>query len=49
MAKYFDEFLNEEIEVQDEITPEIGRELKLVDPDEFKELEGGDAVNGCYK
>jgi len=35
--KVFDEYLNEEVEVQEEITPEIGKELKLEEPKEVKE------------
>lgn len=30
--KIFDEYLQQEVEVQEEITPEIGRELKLEEP-----------------
>ena len=30
--KVFDEYLQQEVEVQEEITPEIGRELKLEGP-----------------
>lgn len=37
-VKYFDEVLQQEVEVQEEITPEIGREMKIEDPIEFEEL-----------
>ena len=40
MATYFDDVLKKDVEVQEEITPEIGKELKLDDPKELKELEG---------
>ena len=32
--KVFDEYLQEEVEVQEYITPEIGKELKLEEPKE---------------
>lgn len=37
-VKYFDEVLQQEVEVQEEITPEIGREMKIEDPIEFEKL-----------
>ena len=37
--KVFDEFLNEEVYVQEEITPEIGVELKMEDPEELRAVE----------
>ena len=36
----FDEFLQQDIEVQEEITPEIGKEMKIYDPAEFDEIIG---------
>lgn len=36
--KVFDENLKKEVDVQEEITPEIGREIKLDDPKEFAEI-----------
>ena len=38
MAKIFDEVLQQEVYVQEEITPEEGREIKLYDPETFKEI-----------
>lgn len=41
--KVFDEFLQEDVEVQEEITPEIGKEMLIKDPEEFNfVLEGED-------
>ena len=40
MAKVFDEVLNKEVEVQEDITPDIGREILLEDPEEFIEIIG---------
>ena len=37
--KVFDDVLQKEIYVQEEITPEIGKELILEDPAEFDELQ----------
>ena len=36
--KVFDEFLQKEVIVQPEITPDIGVEMKMEDPEEFKEI-----------
>ena len=36
--KVYDEYLQKEVEVQEEITPEIGREIKIEDPEEFKDI-----------
>lgn len=36
--KIFDEYLQQEIEVQEEITPEIGREIQLEEPKEFQNV-----------
>lgn len=36
--KVFDEYLDKEVEVQEEITPEIGKEIQLDDPKEFKNI-----------
>lgn len=41
--KVFDEFLQEDVEVQEEITPETGKEMLIEDPEEFNfVLEGED-------
>ena len=40
--KIFDNVLNKEVEVQEEITPEIGKEIKIDDPEEFKEIMKGE-------
>ncbi len=43
LMKVFDEFLQEDVEVQEEITPEIGKEMLIKDPEEFNfVLEGED-------
>lgn len=34
----FDEYLNEEIEVQEEITPDTGLEMKLKSPQIYAEI-----------
>ena len=34
--KIYDEYLKQEIEVQQEITPEIGKEIQLEEPKEFQ-------------
>lgn len=36
--KVFDEFLQKEVEVQEEITPEVGIEMKMDDPKEFEDV-----------
>lgn len=36
--KIFDKHLKKEVEVQEEITPEVGKEIKLDDPKEFAEI-----------
>lgn len=36
--KRFDEYLQREVEIQEDITPEIGKEIKLEEPKEFKEV-----------
>ena len=36
--KVYDEYLKKEIEVQEEITPDIGKEIQLEDPIEFKQI-----------
>ena len=36
--KIFDNILGKEVDVQEEITPAIGVEIKLEDPEEFKEI-----------
>jgi len=36
--KVFDEYLQKEVIVQPEITPEIGVEMKMDEPEEFKEI-----------
>ena len=40
--KVWDEILKKEVYVQEEITPEIGKEIKLEDPKEFQFLEDED-------
>lgn len=35
--KVYDEYLKKEVEVQEYITPEIGKELKLEEPKEVEE------------
>lgn len=40
MAKVFDEVLNREVEVQEDVTPEVGKEILLEDPEEFLEVIG---------
>lgn len=37
--KVYDDFLKCEVEVQETITPEIGKEIKLEEPKEFEELK----------
>ena len=34
--KVFDEFLQEEVDIQEEITPENGKEIKIEDPEGFE-------------
>ena len=34
--KIYDEYLKQEIEVQQEITPEVGKEIQLEEPKEFQ-------------
>ena len=36
--KVFDEFLKKEVVVQDDITPEVGIEMQMDDPEEFEEI-----------
>ena len=36
--KVWDEFLKKEVDVQTEITPEVGIEMKMEDPEEFEEI-----------
>ena len=36
--KIYDDVLNREVEVQEEITPEKGKEIRLEDPEEFKNI-----------
>lgn len=36
--KIYDEYLKQEVEVQEKITPEIGKEIRLDDPEEFKNI-----------
>ena len=38
MKTYFDEFLGKEVTVQEEITPEIGKELRMEDPAMFSSI-----------
>lgn len=38
MQTVFDEYLNKEVEVHDEVTPNIGKNLKIEDPDIFKQI-----------
>ena len=38
MKTYFDEFLGKGVTVQEEITPEIGKELKMEDPAMFSSI-----------
>ena len=40
--KVFDEVIGKEVYVQEEITPEIGVEMKMEDPEEFKEIMKSD-------
>lgn len=37
--KVFDEVLQKEVEVQETITPEVGKELKIDDPKEWDVLK----------
>lgn len=36
--KVFDEFLQKEVEVQEDITPEVGIEMQMDDPKEFEDV-----------
>lgn len=38
MAKVFDEVLNREVEVQEDVTAENGKEIVLTDPEEFASI-----------
>ena len=40
--KVYDEFLQKEVEVQEEITPEIGKEIIINDPRDKKTIESGE-------
>lgn len=37
--KIYDEYLKCEVEVQEEITPEIGKEMKIENPTKYNELK----------